>query len=106
MNVVFLLLQVHKKVESCGHTVKVKCCETPTRAQCKGKCTLNLPCGHACDKKCNENCTTKCTHFVDNPHAAACRHKFQIPCYKVSEGMYNVNIRLLHTYIHICLKIK
>ncbi|GLV42804.1 uncharacterized protein CBL_03544 [Carabus blaptoides fortunei] len=87
--------QVYKEIEACGHTVKAKCSETPTRAMCKGDCTFHLTCGHRCDKKCNETCTTKCRHPVDNPHPAACSHTFQIPCYKVSEKYKPTSYMLL-----------
>lgn len=72
--------EVTKIIISCGHTVKVKCCETPNRKNCRQKCPLLLPCGHQCQAKCYQDCTTLCRQFVDDPISGACGHTFKIPC--------------------------
>ncbi|KAK4872848.1 hypothetical protein RN001_014877 [Aquatica leii] len=73
-------VMVLKKISECGHTIKMKCGEIPSRKLCKEKCTLLLACGHACQNLCKEPCTTSCKVLVDNTNAADCGHKFKIQC--------------------------
>jgi hypothetical protein len=67
-------VKVDKVNSICGHTIKVKCCETPDRKLCNKKCPLLLPCGHPCTKKCNEPCTTNCEVMVECTIGAPCGH--------------------------------
>ncbi|KAF7725498.1 hypothetical protein EC973_009598 [Apophysomyces ossiformis] len=45
-----------KVIPSCGHSVKVRCCEDPEKMRCRLSCGQALPCGHNCAAECSE-CT-------------------------------------------------
>lgn len=81
-------MQVPKCAPICNHPVMTKCYEEPSRKNCKGHCPLPLACGHPCRNHCNEPCTFDCKVMVDHNFPTACGHKFKIPCYLRTKGMY------------------
>ena len=73
-------LQVTKK-SSCGHEVRVKCCEDATPSKCSNKCPKILSCGHSCTNKCKDSCTSQCKAKVRLNEKGLCGHFFSVPCY-------------------------
>ncbi|KAI6660404.1 NFX1-type zinc finger-containing protein 1-like [Oopsacas minuta] len=47
---------VEKRIEGCGHRVKLRCSVEPIHSECNKPCKLILPCGHLCNLNCNEKC--------------------------------------------------
>ena len=89
----WLLLQVLKQIDTCGHTVQVKCCEKPDPTKCKSPCNRLLRCGHKCTAVCSALCTAKCQELVRCAVRPACGHLVDVPCYMQNQS---------ECYIFIC----
>ncbi|KAK4872928.1 hypothetical protein RN001_014957 [Aquatica leii] len=88
-------VMVLQKVRECGHTIKMKCSQVPSRQLCYEKCTLSLACGHACENRCNEPCTTSCKVLVDHTTPTDCGHKFKIECHMLKKNYASNSLDLL-----------
>ena len=82
----WLLLQVLKQIDACGHTVQVKCCEKPDPKMCKSPCNRLLHCGHKCTAVCSAMCTLQCQELVPSAVRPACGHMFDVPCYTQNQS--------------------
>ena len=81
----WLLLQVLKQIDVCGHIVQVKCCERPDPKMCQSPCNMFLRCGHMCATVCSAVCTQKCQELVPCTVRPACGHSVYVPCYKQNQ---------------------
>ena len=77
----WLLLQVLKQIDVCGHTVQVKCCERPDPKMCQSPCNKLLYCGHKCTTVCSTVCTQECQELVRCAVRPVCGHLVYVPCY-------------------------
>jgi len=82
----WLLLQVLKHRDACGHTVQVKCCEKPILRMCDSPCNILLRCGHKCTAICSDHCTQQCQELVPCAVRPACGHLVYVPCYKQNQS--------------------
>ena len=82
----WLLLQVLKQIDACGHTVQVKCCEKPDPTMCKSPCNRMLRCGHKCTAVCSAVCTQQCQELVPSAVRPACGHLAYVPCYMQNQS--------------------
>ena len=87
------------KESSCGHKIKLSCCEEATPSKCSGKCPKKLSCGHPCVAKCKDSCTKNCEVIVKLNDVALCGHVLSVPCYLQASGVF-------YLYASITLKKK
>ncbi|XP_077982503.1 NFX1-type zinc finger-containing protein 1-like [Glandiceps talaboti] len=79
------LQSVERKIQECGHTVKMACCEEKTLL-CQKYCGYALPCGHRCRGKCgicrslgsHNICSQQCNRRLLCGHT--CRSLCHLPC--------------------------
>ncbi|CAG9814752.1 unnamed protein product [Phaedon cochleariae] len=76
-------VKVEKVIASCGHKVTVRCCQVPSRQDCREKCQRMLACGHACVDLCKMACTEKCEEMVACQRNSPCGHVIErIKCFE------------------------
>jgi len=82
----WLVLQVLKQIEVCGHPLHVKCCEQPDPKMCMSPCNKLLRCGHKCSTLCSAVCTLNCQQLVPCAVRPACGHSVDVPCYMQNQS--------------------
>ncbi|XP_037044307.1 NFX1-type zinc finger-containing protein 1-like [Bradysia coprophila] len=71
--------RVEKLRVSCGHTLQVKCSESPESVFCVAPCSKTKSCGHKCSLMCGNNCeASPCTAIVDVK--GDCGHNVKVKC--------------------------
>ncbi|XP_025836125.1 NFX1-type zinc finger-containing protein 1-like isoform X2 [Agrilus planipennis] len=83
-----------QKMAPCTHMVQVKCYKNPTRLDCKGTCTLLLPCGHPCQQRCNQKCTVSCKVLVKSNKPSDCGHTVDVLCHLRNEDLLSGNFSM------------
>ena len=71
--------KVVKKLDHCGHEIKMPCHSDPSTYPCTKRCSTKLACGHFCQELCSRPCTTSCHVYLLKK--LPCGHIRDIPCF-------------------------
>ena len=71
--------KVVKRIDRCGHEIKMPCHRDPSSYPCSITCSTRLACGHLCQELCSRPCTINCHVYVMK--TLPCGHIREIPCY-------------------------
>lgn len=74
-------INVSKTLSSCGHDVRMKCCEDESTFKCYRGCNKPISgCGHKCQNKCWQPCTRPdaCSALITR--RLACSHTVKVQC--------------------------
>ena len=74
-------INVSRELPFCHHEVRMKCCDDPSKVQCKRPCDRRISrCGHKCQSKCSQPCTSPSLCQALVPQKLSCGHVINVAC--------------------------